>query len=264
MDLCSALRRGLFPLVGMALASACEAPPDANGPGGVEVNKQALVNCVPGDNEVAMFRDANYAGSCSYYGVDGLGRGFNANLAVNGWPEAVGNDVVSSIRVGRNAAVVLFNDGNYQVPPPSSLFGGRGRAPDYWSFRADSSFVGPMNDQASSAYVFTKDRDCFANGYSPRQGEVAVWTDANFFGRCMVLRASDTWDDPQPGRFHTLPGIIPNDSISSLMVGPNTTLRTYRNVNFFDVQETFASGSVVSNLGSSIVGNDQISSLIVE
>ena len=241
--------------------AACEAAPPEEAP---EQQGQALAaSCNPGPNQIALYVHGNFQGGCAV---------FNGPEAYHGWEAGrFPNDAASSVAVGANVSVILFSDG-----------GLNGAAAHFaWS----GNIAGWMNDRTSSFLIVSKARDCSFNpGYQPRQGEVAVWDEANFAGlRCHVYRADESLPLLPPGEdlevqicplgfgecFEPmgLPGLVPlplfavkNDTISSLKVGPNTVVTLYEHAEY--------QGRALAGFGSGAIPfvgaiNDMTSSLAI-
>jgi hypothetical protein len=62
-------------------------------------------SCSPGSDQVALFRDAGFGGACVVKGFGDYGN--------SGAISPLGNDDVSSIKVGSNARAVLYRDDNF-------------------------------------------------------------------------------------------------------------------------------------------------------
>ncbi|HLF26433.1 MAG TPA: beta/gamma crystallin-related protein [Anaerolineae bacterium] len=177
--------------------------------------------------EVALYQDGGYGGTLWV---------LNANVmdfrAVDGL-----NDQVSSLRVGPNTTVTLYEQVNFQ---------GRQQ-----TFNADTYSIGGAgldNDTASSLRIAVSGS---VPSLTPLQaGEVALYEHVNYQGRCWMLNANTT-------DFQVIDGL--NDQISSLRIGPNTRVTLYANVGYQGTQQTFQGDA--PNLIGSVVGNDAASSL---
>jgi len=94
---------------------------------------RVTVACIPGDNQVTFYKDANYTGECW-------------NKDVGNYPDEtsmqIPNDSMSSVVVGKNARVILYGDSNYG-----------GNYSTLTQSTPDLSTVG-LNDTVSSAKVF--------------------------------------------------------------------------------------------------------------
>jgi len=90
----------------------------------------ASVSCRPRANQVVFFQHAKYRGACS---VRNMGRYANAKAI------GIGNDKISSIKLGSGSHVVLCKDNNF-----------RGGCKTY---TRSMSSLGKMNDKTSSAII---------------------------------------------------------------------------------------------------------------
>jgi hypothetical protein len=140
-----------------------------------------------GPNEVIVYRDADFNGPCA-----SLGMGFYP------FPQnfLIGNDDISSIKVGSNARLRVFRDGVYAggwtVYNPTTRSGG----------------LGSWNDIISSVRVEPANRSEFCNDL--QEGEIALFETTNLRGDCVVLPASGEYANAESMG-------IANDSISSLI-----------------------------------------------
>ncbi len=186
--------------------------------------------CTPGNNEAAFFTDPNYGGQCVTKGI-----GDYANPASIGLP----NDAISSIRVGGNTRVVLCRDDN---------FGGTCE-----TFTGDDANLGDNaigDNQVSSARVQpTGNGNC-----SPGSNEIALFTDANYGGQCVVRGAGNYRNPAAIG--------LPNDAISSIRVGSGALAVLCQHDNYGGTCETFTGDD--PNLSDNGVGNDSASSAWVD
>lgn len=172
--------------------------------------------------EVALYEHYNYEG-----------RVWMFNVAVTDFRLFPGmNDQVSSLKVGPNTTVTLFEHVG---------FGGRSQ-----SFAQSTPVLGGTtigNDSASSLQLQVGDG-------SLRQGQVALYQDLNFQGQRWVLSAAQA-------DFRSVPGL--NDQASSIRVGPNTAATLFADVGFQGASQEFTSD--VAWLGDTAVRNDAASSL---
>ena len=94
-------------------------------------------NCVPKDNEVALFKDWKFGGDCKVLKIHGY-----LNIVTDAGFE---NDAVSSIKVGKNVQAVVCENANFQGVCQT--------------FTADNEFLEGTeigNDRISSLKVFAK------------------------------------------------------------------------------------------------------------
>jgi hypothetical protein len=153
----------------------------------------------PASNEVYIYTDINYGGSCA-----ALYQGFypNAGTATGGF--GLPNDSISSLKVGSQVRARLFSDGVYGGS--WFWFGGFG---DY------ASMPSGWNDVASSIRVENNARSTTCNDL--KTGEFALFRDSNFGSDCVVLYYTHTY--PQPINMG-----IANDSVSSVNGGPTDSV----------------------------------------
>jgi hypothetical protein len=104
------------------------------------------------------------------------------------------------------------------------------------------------NDRQGN-FVVTDVRDC-----TPGPKQVAVFMDADYHSTCRVL---------SQGSYPSAEAIgLPNDSISSVMVGSGARAYLCRNQNLGGTCERFSADD--ANLSNNSIGNDQVTSLRVE
>lgn len=193
----------------------------------LRVEASGTDQCPPGPNQVSFYTNADFLGACVTRGVGDYPTGGSIGLP---------NDSISSIRAGAGAQVLTCADEN---------FGGRcevitGNRPNL-----AASTVG--NDQITSIRVqpIGAPPPCF-----PGPQQAAVYADANFAGLCRLLPVGDFPTGTSTG--------LPNDSISSVRVGPGTEIHL--------CEDEFYSGtcSLLTSdtpfLGNTAVGNDRITS----
>lgn len=198
--------------------------------------------CKPNANQVAIFNDANYGGMCKIL-----------NPREYPTPQSMGmpNDSVSSIMVGANVEVVLCADNDFQGACET--------------FGSNNDFLGNTsvgNDNVSSMRIVMKAGANPAPQPAPAQGsggpfcrpnanQVAIFNDSNYGGTCKILN---------PGDFRTPQSMgMPNDSVSSIMVGANVEAQLCADDNFQGTCDTFDTNN--DFLGNASVGNDNVSSM---
>ena len=193
----------------------------------------AANNCAPGPNLASFFIDANFANECVALNIAGY-----PNAAAIGLP----NDSISSIRVGTEAQAIICQDENYG-----------GQCQTVTANIADMRASHPVgNDQISSLKV--QQRGTPTN-CPPGPNQASFFVDANFANGCVTLNIADYPNAAAIG--------LPNDSISSIRIGPGAQAQICRDENFSGQCQTVTSDIV--NLGASHpVGNDEISSLRVQ
>ena len=185
------------------------------------------VNCVPASNQVSVFVDPNYGGSCvTLYLGD-----YNS-------PSAIGlpNDSISSIKIGGGAKATLCRDDNFS-----------NTCEDFTGDDSDLSNNSVNTDTVSSIRVVDGQP---TSGCSPSPMQVAFFVDTNFNGTCLTRNIGD----------YSSPGAIglPNDSISSLKVGLHVKVMICRDDNFSNTCEWYENDD--NDLGNNSIGNDQVSS----
>ncbi len=185
-------------------------------------------NCQPGQGEVSFFRHANFQGFCTT-----LGPGYYFDPAEMNFL----NDTLSSVRLGPGATVELF---------AGTLSHGSGSYLLHSDPNLSDNPIG--NDTMSAAVVYKGSQDCYAG-----PDQVALFAHGGYSGPCSVLDA---------GLYRTpLHTGLPNDSISSIKLGPGASAYTCRDSELKGVCEGFAASD--PGLGDNTVGNDHISSLVV-
>jgi hypothetical protein len=230
-----------------ALTASCAEAPDME----TELATAALVNCQPGGNQIALFRDIQYQGSCTLYTMPS-----NGILSIPFVATATAsfmNDDASSIRGGTDAEAILFDDADLRGPMISYFSdfetrGGTGR--DLRSLWGQN-----FNDRVSSLVVLSAGRRHCNSGYEAGRDNVLVFQHANFGGHCMRYFAGEE-----------IPSILqagfPNDEVSSIKVGSDVVLDVFEHGNFEGKSEVILSGNAPWMDGTTI-GNDSISSLKV-
>lgn len=189
----------------------------------------ASAACDPGPNQVSLYSDRDYAGPCVVKGA-----GDYPDSAAIG----LGNDSISSIRVGQFAQVMICRDNNY---------GGEcltitGDVPLLTGNR-----VG--NDMTSSLKVASRNSAPCMPGWD----QASFFRDGNFSGPCVTKG---------PGDYPNAQAIgTPNDSISSFLVGPHAQVVLCTDNDFLgDCIVTGVSAATMSGR----IGNDKVSSLRVQ
>ncbi|MGA2636248.1 hypothetical protein [Methylocella sp.] len=190
----------------------------------------ARAACVPNENQAAFYIDAGYNGGCV---VKDLGS--YANAGEIGLP----NDSISSLRLGRNVQVVLCKDDDFKG--------------DCILLDAGESFLNNNrvgNDQVSSLRV----EPLGAKECPPQQGQASFYVNAEFVGPCVIKPIGDYANSDAIG--------LPNDSISSVRVGPGVEAVLCKD-------NDFNGGCIVVTqdngfINTKTVGNDQTSSVKVQ
>jgi hypothetical protein len=193
----------------------------------LKVQANGTVQCPPGPNQVSFYTNADFLGSCVTRDIGDYPTGGSIGLP---------NDSISSIRVGAGAQVLACADEN---------FGGRCEVITGSRSNLVASTVG--NDQITSVRVqpIGAPPPCF-----PGPQQAAVYVDANFAGLCRLLPVGDFPTGTSTG--------LPNDSISSVRVGPGTEIHLCEN-EFYSGACSLLTADMPF-LGNTTVGNDRITS----
>lgn len=195
-----------------------------SGPGG------PTASCSPGPNEVALFVDSFFRGQCVVKGI-----GLYPHSEDIGLP----NDSISSIKVGSQVKALLCQQADF-----------RGTCQLFTSSVAQLSKEMIGHDNVSSVKVQPRSErpECV-----PGDTQIAVYVDSVFRGQCKVLNvgayphASDTG--------------LPNDSISSILIGSSVKVGLYEDSNFQGKFELLRDSD--PNLSNNPMGHDIVSSICV-
>lgn len=162
-------------------------PPEPKGwPHSILTGKSTSCNREPGPQEVLVYRNGNFGGSC-------------ASLSPGFYPYAanflVGNDAISSIKVGSQVRARVFKN---------SVYGG-----DWNAYAPDTraGALGSFNDKISSIRVELASRSQLCDDL--RDGEIALFENSHERGDCVVLPADESYANAESMG-------IENDSISSM------------------------------------------------
>jgi len=159
--------------------------------------------------QAAFFEHGKYKGACV---VRKIGRYSNSRAV------GIGNDKISSIKVGSRTQVRLCKDNNF-----------RGGCKTY---TRSTPSLGRMNDKTSSAII---DRIIPTKNTSvrckPNANQVAVYEDINFKGACAVLGVGNYKNSSEIG--------VANDTISSIKVGNNVAIVGFEH-NYFGAVTYYA------------------------
>jgi hypothetical protein len=196
----------------------------------VKIQPRGAQDCKPGPQQVGFFMHDNFLSPCSLRNI-----GSYPNAATLGLP----NDSLSSVLIGQGAQVILCVDDN---------FGG-----DCQRFTTNNPHLGNSrigNDRASSAKVQRAgEYDCTAG-----PGQVAFFVNDDMIGPCSVRGIGEY---PTPESLG-----VPNDSLSSIMVGSNTQVVLCVDNNYLNDCQKFTASD--PHLGNSRIGNDRVSSARVQ
>lgn len=194
----------------------------------------ASTSCVPGPNQVAFFIDANFSGGCQLRGI-----GNYPTYQSIGLP----NDSISSLRLGAGAQAIVCSDVNYV-----------GTCELFVNDVPNMSGTGIGNDEISSARVQARGtQDC-----QPASGQVGFFMHDSFVPPCSLRGLGNYPNAAALG----LPNVLPNDSISSILLGPGTQTEVYVDDNFSGDGQRFTQSQ--PHLGDQRIGNDRISSARVQ
>jgi hypothetical protein len=177
--------------------------------------------------QAAFFKDSKYRGACV---VRYVGRYSNSKRI------GIGNDKISSIKVGSQTQVRLCRDNN---------FGGGCK-----TYTKSTPSLGRMNDKTSSAIIEKIGSSADRCGRL-KVGQAAFYKDSKYRGACVVRKI---------GRYSNSKRIgIGNDKISSIKVGSRTQVRLCRDSNF-------RGGCKIYTRNTPSLGglNDKTSSAIIE
>lgn len=190
----------------------------------------ASTACVPTATQAAFFIDANYSGGCVIRGA-----GAYPTAGSIGLP----NDSISSIKLGASAQVIVCRDINY---------GGNCQL-----LTSDAASLGGQpigNDTISSAKVEARGaQDC-----NPGNQQVGFFMHDNYLGPCAV-RGIGSY--PKATTFG-----LPNDSLSSVLVGPGAQAVLCVDEGFAGDCQRFTANT--PHLGNVRIGNDRVSSAKVQ
>jgi len=190
--------------------------------------------------QAAFFEHGKYKGACV---VRNIGRYSNSNGI------GIGNDKISSIRLGRNTEVRLCRDNNF-----------KGGCSTYT--KSTESLRG-MNDKTSSAVIAKKPSPSSSSSVTckPNANQVAVFEYTKYKGACAVLGVGNYKNSVEIG--------VANDTISSVLVGRNVAMVSYKNTNFgkvnryIDKNTSVIPGKRPLKGGLNRNGGDEISSIKV-
>jgi hypothetical protein len=187
----------------------------------------------PASNEVYIYQNASFGGTCAALYV-----GFYANPGTGTGEFGIGNDDVSSIKVGSGVNARAFADIEY-----GSSF------TDFTGGTSDATMPTGWDNSISSIRVTLSSRSLSCNDLV--LGEFAIFGDINFGGDCVVLHYNTTYNTPDDFGFA-------NDSISSVSggpgngcppdFGPGQSMRLFSDINEGGSSLTIFSGTSVSDL----------------
>lgn len=185
--------------------------------------------CSPNADQIALFTDPNYGGSCVTKGI-----GDYANPGSLG----IANDSVSSIKVGSSVQAVLCKDDVYG-----------GGCDTFTGNDSNLSDNGIGDNQVSSAKVQLRPEPCPINA-----DQIALFTDPDYRGGCTVRGVGEYFDSGALG--------IANDTASSVKVGSNVQVILYNDSGYGSTEETFRGDD--PNLSDNAIGDNRVSSAKVQ
>jgi hypothetical protein len=155
--------------------------------------------------QAAFFEHGKYNGACT---VRQLGRYSNSKGI------GIGNDKISSIKVGPHTQVKLCRDNNFK--------GG------CITYTKNTPSIGKMNDKTSSAIIEkVLPKKNTSVSCKPNADQVAVYEHVDYKGACAVLGVGNYKNSSEIG--------IANDTISSVLVGKNVAIVGYNHTGFRSV-----------------------------
>src|SRR4051812_4055660 len=152
-------------LIWAATSMGCGGPSDNEA--GLETITSRLTGCVPGDGQVSFFMGPDGSGSCITLGYGAYA--FPDDPYAKGY-FGLPNDSIQAVKVGTNARAVIFIN---------SYFGGNKSI-----ITRDTYYVVPTT---SSIRVERPTDTCESSSFRPGAGAVALYTNANFGGDCVVI-----------------------------------------------------------------------------
>jgi hypothetical protein len=185
--------------------------------------------------QAAFFQHAKYQGACA---VRNVGRYSNAKAM------GIGNDKISSIKIGPDTQVKLCNDSNFK--------GG------CKTYTRSMTSLGKMNDKTSSATIARiqarksppPSRASSAK-CEPKANQAVFFQHANYQGACAARNI---------GRYPNAKAIgIGNDKISSVKIGSSAQVKLCKHSNFMGGCKTYTRS--MKSIGNM---NDKTSSALIE
>ncbi len=183
--------------------------------------------CAPYATQISLFEDKNYRGRCWKYSI-----GNYDSISVG--------DTVTSVKVGSKVNVELYENTNYG-----------GGYTDLSRSRsiAELSSYSIGNDRLSSIRIYAYDQP---HPCAPSETQVTVFEHKNYRGRCWKLAQ---------GSYPNIANVgVPGDEVTSIKVGSDAQVELYENIEFEGEYSEFSRSRALSNLESTNVGNDRLSS----
>ena len=230
--------------LGSLLLAGCAMEVGEDGEGDAELTETEAAG-----SQLCVYSDANFGGKVACWG--GLTAGTHLTIS-DLFDAPVGNDQISSFKVKTGVKVKFFRDLDGEGPDY--------RANGFFGQVADSNLAGgnrPVdNDSISSIYI-EKMGDT-ANDYDSPQ--VCIYSNDDYQGDATCFGGVHAGQRTYvPALFHTAVG---NDRASSVSVASGMKVKLYSAVNYTGSTVTVGSGH--RSLGSAGLGNDVLSSMIIE
>jgi len=206
--------------------------------------------------QVCIYEHPNFEGRVQCWG--GLLAGQRAKVS-HLFDSSVGNDQAHSFKVRRGVKVAFYSD----VDAKGARYSVNGFFGRVWD-RDMNSGNKPVRADSLSSMVITR-MGSTARAWDGDDWQMCAFSDADYKG------SMQCWGGVPDGRSRGLPTIyhtaIGNDRISSIMVNDGVVGRFYSNVDrtgsSLSIDGTFGARGV-RNLGSTPLGNDSLSSFLIE
>lgn len=207
-----------------------------------------------GDNDVILYQHTNYGGSqLKFSGLENI-PDLRQSQLVTSAGSVNWNDNISSVQVGKNKRIVLYEHINYGGAK-ITLYGATvcmnatGQYP---------SMPSGWNDRVSS---FKIEENYLPDSNTPPADKVIVYADINYCGQTEYFSIGECPDLRNPFHFaFPAPASNWNDKISSIKVASNVILTVFEHINYGGASFTEVGPSNIPSLVNS-GWNDRISSL---
>jgi hypothetical protein len=201
------------------------------------------------DNDVILCEHTNYGGQQLKFTGNTQVPDLRQTQLVTSGGSVNWNDNISSVQVGKNKKIVLYDDINYggaSITLYGSCCTASGQYPGMPS---------GWNDRVSSFKIMANDQPQSYNSRPPRADEVIIYWDINYCGTINFysLDSSGVKDNPDLRTNNW------NDKISSIRVGSNVILTVFENINYGGASFSEVGPSDIPSLVPS-GWNDKISS----
>jgi hypothetical protein len=203
-------------------------------------HENTITNCgeLLQPNQVAVFMDANYEGSCATFSVFSGAPGSYWNISID---DMFPNDAVSSILVGEDVDVSLFEHEQFS--------GAR------LALTSNTPYVGDFfNDRTTSLRVTLKSRAC-SPSTQPTAYEAVLYSGGNFSGDCA------TFGFDYAVNYIGYNGFA-NDDVESVKVGSGLKLLAASDVNLWGTTEMLTGN--VPSLSGTIIRPNRLSSFRID